>query len=171
MKKFHHNDGCIQDDMGRVHNYPSKTCPECGAIFCYTCCGSTNVEEGGEYKPDYMTCPVCGRDYFSTNLQEDSMDNSNYVNEVIDKLNNCKESYTVMDVCVQALAPIWGPDSADFIESCPVLDSIGVIEFTAAITKLMNSVYNELMCDDECQSLIRVHTNACVNTLVQYYNK
>lgn len=54
--------GC--SDQGG-HEYSSKTCPCCGAVFCWSCCGGTNVHEGGKYDEDYMFCPVCGRDYYS----------------------------------------------------------------------------------------------------------
>lgn len=48
-----------------THEYATKTCPSCGEIFCYSCCGSTNVEQGGKYEPDYMTCPSCNHDYYA----------------------------------------------------------------------------------------------------------
>ena len=46
------------------HEYASKTCSRCGAVFCYACCGQTNVHEGGKHIADFMTCPVCGQDYY-----------------------------------------------------------------------------------------------------------
>ncbi len=56
------NPGCNGHDW---HEYSSKICPKCGAVFCYSCCASTNVDQGGKYDPDYMLCPVCGHDYYS----------------------------------------------------------------------------------------------------------
>jgi len=46
------------------HEYAEKVC-ECGNSFCYSCCGSQNVDQGGKYEPDFMTCPKCGKDYYS----------------------------------------------------------------------------------------------------------
>jgi hypothetical protein len=54
------NDG---DPCG--HEYADKTCPVCGEVFCFNCCGSTNVHEGGKYELDFMDCPKCGHDYYS----------------------------------------------------------------------------------------------------------
>ena len=45
------------------HEYAEKNCI-CGAVFCFTCSGGTNVHEGGKYEPDFMLCPICGRDYY-----------------------------------------------------------------------------------------------------------
>jgi len=45
------------------HEYAEKECA-CGAVFCYACCGGTNVDQGGKYDPDYMFCPECGADYY-----------------------------------------------------------------------------------------------------------
>ena len=47
------------------HEYAEKECLKCGQVFCYSCCGSQNVDQGGKYEEDYMTCPVCGHDYYS----------------------------------------------------------------------------------------------------------
>ena len=46
------------------HAYSEETCPKCGAVFCYTCCGGTNVAEGGKYQDDFMLCPECGHDIY-----------------------------------------------------------------------------------------------------------
>lgn len=46
------------------HEYSEKTCPKCGAIFCYTCCLGQNVDQGGKYEPDFMLCPACGHDIY-----------------------------------------------------------------------------------------------------------
>lgn len=46
------------------HEYAEKICPRCGTEFCFSCCGETNVHEGGKYQPDFMTCPGCGHDYY-----------------------------------------------------------------------------------------------------------
>jgi len=55
--------GC-GDGYGQGHHeYAEKTCPKCGAVFCWNCCASTNVHQGGKHEPDYMLCPVCGHDY------------------------------------------------------------------------------------------------------------
>lgn len=51
---------CIED-----HAYAERICPICGAIFCFNCCGNTNVHEGGKYDPDFMNCPRCGHDIYS----------------------------------------------------------------------------------------------------------
>ena len=48
------------------HEYATKTCPECGKIFCYSCCGGQNVDQGGKYEPDYMFCPKWGHDYYES---------------------------------------------------------------------------------------------------------
>jgi len=47
------------------HECAEKTCPQCGYIFCWACCGGTNVHQGGKYEPDWMNCPNCGHDYYS----------------------------------------------------------------------------------------------------------
>ena len=52
--------GC--DSENNSHKYADHKCPQCGAIFCYSCCGDTNRDQGGKYDPDYMLCPVCGHD-------------------------------------------------------------------------------------------------------------
>ena len=61
----HNSVGCVQDFSGPRHEYGVKTCTQCGADFCYSCCGGTNVDQGGKHDPDYMHCPVCGYDYCS----------------------------------------------------------------------------------------------------------
>ena len=53
--------GCTQDN----HEYFERECPHCGQVFCFSCCASTNVHEGGKYEPDFMLCPKCGYDYYS----------------------------------------------------------------------------------------------------------
>lgn len=50
-------------EMGN-HEYSEKECSSCGVIFCYSCCGYTNVANGGKYEQDSMTCPKCGHDYY-----------------------------------------------------------------------------------------------------------
>jgi len=50
-------------EMG--HEYAEKICPTCGRDFCFSCCGTTNVHEGGKYQNDCMTCPKCGADYYA----------------------------------------------------------------------------------------------------------
>ncbi|KKU08884.1 MAG: hypothetical protein UX12_C0028G0001 [Candidatus Collierbacteria bacterium GW2011_GWC1_45_47] len=47
------------------HEYADKTCSKCGAVYCYSCCGSQNVDQGGKHSPDYMLCPVCGHDWYA----------------------------------------------------------------------------------------------------------
>lgn len=49
-------------ECGR-HEYDEKRC-ECGHTFCYSCCGNTNVDQGGKYEKTFMNCPVCGQDYY-----------------------------------------------------------------------------------------------------------
>ena len=46
------------------HCYSERICPKCGHVFCWECCGWTNVHEGGKYEEDYMECPKCGHDYY-----------------------------------------------------------------------------------------------------------
>jgi hypothetical protein len=48
-----------------THEYAERICPACGQEFCFTCCGATNIHEGGKYQPDFMECPVCGWDIYS----------------------------------------------------------------------------------------------------------
>ena len=47
------------------HEYSEKTCPACGEEFCFSCCGNTNVHEGGKYEEDFMNCPKCGFNYYA----------------------------------------------------------------------------------------------------------
>lgn len=62
----HNNYGCVGMEDGYVrHEYASKECPNCGTVFCYNCCGWTNVHIGGKYEADRMDCPICGHDYYS----------------------------------------------------------------------------------------------------------
>lgn len=44
------------------HEYSEEKCPHCGQVFCYACCGGQNVDQGGKYEPDFMSCPNCGHD-------------------------------------------------------------------------------------------------------------
>ena len=53
-------DGCWNDH----HSYGTRECV-CGEVFCWECCGSTNVHEGGKYQPDFMACPKCGADWYA----------------------------------------------------------------------------------------------------------
>ena len=46
------------------HEYADRVCA-CGRDFCWSCCGGTNIHEGGKYTPDFMLCPACGRDWYS----------------------------------------------------------------------------------------------------------
>lgn len=64
MKAEHNNDGCLSDEMGNRHEYADKKCEKCQAVYCWTCCGQTNVHEGGKHVEDFMLCPVCGHDYY-----------------------------------------------------------------------------------------------------------
>ena len=52
---------CLEDGG---HEYATKKCPQCGAIYCFTCCLWTNVHEGGKHQQDSMLCPACGHDYY-----------------------------------------------------------------------------------------------------------
>jgi len=54
----------IKNESNCDHNYAEKTCVKCGTVFCYDCCGGTNVDQGGKYTPDFMNCPNCGHDYY-----------------------------------------------------------------------------------------------------------
>lgn len=45
------------------HEYAEQIC-NCGKVFCWSCCISTNVHEGGKYEPDFMLCPRCGHDIY-----------------------------------------------------------------------------------------------------------
>lgn len=47
------------------HEYSEKTCRSCGKDFCYSCCGSQNVDQGGKHEEDFMTCPTCGYDWYT----------------------------------------------------------------------------------------------------------
>jgi hypothetical protein len=58
---FQYENPC--QDQG--HEYAPKICPACGRDFCYSCCGGTNVANGGKYDDDYMLCPDCGHDYYA----------------------------------------------------------------------------------------------------------
>ena len=53
---------CPLSNDGQHHDYSAKTCPKCGKVFCYSCCGGTNVDQGGKHQPDFMSCPQCGHD-------------------------------------------------------------------------------------------------------------
>ena len=53
---------CDSDAEYPVHEYSEGTCPKCGRVFCFSCCGGTNVHQGGKYEPDWMECPACGTD-------------------------------------------------------------------------------------------------------------
>jgi len=59
------NEGCGANAEFGMHEYSEKTCPKCGQVFCWNCCGKTNVHEGGKYEPDFMECPACGYDFYS----------------------------------------------------------------------------------------------------------
>ena len=66
----HNSEGCISNLYGGFrHEYNTKTCPNCGAGFCWSCCGGTNVHDGGKHDPDYMLCPSCGHDYHAPHQQ------------------------------------------------------------------------------------------------------
>lgn len=47
-----------------THEYSPVECSKCGHVFCFACCGYTNVHQGGKYVDDKMTCPNCGHDYY-----------------------------------------------------------------------------------------------------------
>lgn len=47
-------------DHKAQHSYSEQKCSECGEVFCFDCCGGTNVHCGGKYEKDYMLCPKCG---------------------------------------------------------------------------------------------------------------
>jgi hypothetical protein len=55
---------CCPESNGG-HKYSAKTCGVCGRAFCYSCCGGTNVDQGGKHDPDYMFCPSCGADFYA----------------------------------------------------------------------------------------------------------
>ena len=59
------NEGCGANAEFGMHEYSEETCPKCGQVFCWNCCGKTNVHEGGKYEPDFMECPACGHDFYS----------------------------------------------------------------------------------------------------------
>ena len=50
------------------HEYSEKTCQKCGEDFCFSCCKSTNVHEGGKYEEDYMLCPTCGHNWYENTV-------------------------------------------------------------------------------------------------------
>ena len=65
--------GCVENNELAVcgfHEYDEKTCPNCGQVFCYNCCGGTNVDNGSKYEPDYMDCPSCGHDWYRRTEEE-----------------------------------------------------------------------------------------------------
>jgi len=47
------------------HEYAERSCQKCGTVFCWSCCGRTNVHEGGKHEEDFMLCPSCGHDVYS----------------------------------------------------------------------------------------------------------
>ena len=49
------------------HPYATKVCKKCGKDFCYNCCGSTNVDQGGKHEVDFMHCPHCDFDFYGNN--------------------------------------------------------------------------------------------------------
>ena len=53
-------EGCQDLGWARTHEYSTETCPDCGQVFCFTCCGGSNHSEGGKYTPDFEFCPRCG---------------------------------------------------------------------------------------------------------------
>ena len=60
----HNNEGCITNEAGTYHEYATKRCSRCETRFCFTCCGRTNVHEGGKHTPDFMLCPICQTDFY-----------------------------------------------------------------------------------------------------------
>ena len=60
--KFFYESPC--DERGDGHEYHVNICFKCNRDFCYSCCGNTNVDQGGKYDPDFMTCPSCGHDLY-----------------------------------------------------------------------------------------------------------
>jgi MinD superfamily P-loop ATPase len=60
------------------HEYDEKTCQECGEDFCFSCCESTNVHEGGKYTSDFMLCPNCGHDWYEVEEKEVTKKKKNY---------------------------------------------------------------------------------------------
>ncbi len=46
------------------HPYPEIKCYKCNGIFCYDCCGETNMDnvQATLNRGDYMLCPHCGKD-------------------------------------------------------------------------------------------------------------
>ena len=65
MKEEVYKFGCaIPGDPIQGHEYAERFCPQCGADFCYACCGGQNVDQGGKYVPDFMLCPQCGHNYY-----------------------------------------------------------------------------------------------------------
>lgn len=61
--EFH--EGCGEHAAFGVHEYSEIECPKCGVVFCWNCCRSTNVHQGGKHEPDFMLCPSCGHDVYS----------------------------------------------------------------------------------------------------------
>lgn len=53
-----------KDYLNSDHEYAPRICPQCDTEFCWSCCGGTNVHQGGKYDPDYMLCPSCGHDIY-----------------------------------------------------------------------------------------------------------
>ena len=63
-KEMENQNHCLDLGWTSTHEYTEKVCPNCGRDFCWACCGSTNVHEGGKYEPDSMTCPQCGQEWY-----------------------------------------------------------------------------------------------------------
>ena len=59
--------GCVDEGWYRRHEYAERTCAQCGRDYCWSCCGATNVHEGGKHSPDFMECPDCGHDWYAEN--------------------------------------------------------------------------------------------------------
>jgi hypothetical protein len=65
------------------HEYDTKVCQNCKTDFCYTCCGWTNVDQGGKYEEDRMDCPKCGHDWYEKEETEPVKTSQEFAEHVI----------------------------------------------------------------------------------------
>ena len=65
-----HREHTMNHCTADYHNYATKECPACTTVFCYDCCHSTNLDQGGKHEPDFMLCPNCHGDWFSVEADE-----------------------------------------------------------------------------------------------------
>ena len=79
------------------HEYDTKVCQNCKTDFCYTCCGWTNVDQGGKYEEDRMDCPKCGHDWYS----QEPLENVNFGIPENEKMSEDFEEFVIGNVITQ----------------------------------------------------------------------